>query len=82
MVEATLSEQLESFQPGVDVVVLTASDAETWASRLLGTVKAAVLSLNADTDGDTNVTISGNVVTMNLAGVTDDKVTLTMWGTH
>ena len=81
MVEATLIKQMELSIPGMDVVTLTASNVQTWASRLLGSVTGAVISLNNDDDAHKNVTISGNVVTMNLAGITDRAVTLVMFGT-
>ena len=82
MAEATLVEQLEVFQPGIEVVTLEVTDGETWASRFLGVIKSAHVDLNENDDGAHNVTFSGATATMNLAGVTNKNVTLTLRGTH
>ncbi|MBI4406629.1 hypothetical protein HY571_01825 [Candidatus Micrarchaeota archaeon] len=80
MVEATLKNQLDVFLPGVDIVDLEASDGETWASRRLGSITGAVVCLNTDSDAYANVTFSGQTATLNLAGLTDARVTLILFG--
>ena len=82
MVEATFVKELEGGAPYLDVVVLTASDGETWTSRKLGTVLGAVVQCNVNTDSvSPNVVItSGNLCTLNLNGITDQTTTLIMYG--
>jgi len=82
MVAATITEKVYEWvhDPSIEVVQLTASDGETYTSRKFKTLLGAVLSLNEDSDANTNVTLSGQVATLNLAGITDKLVTLILFG--
>ncbi len=82
MVEAILLNDLEANVPGQDVVVLEVTDGETWASRKLGKITGVIVGHNVNTDNaNINTPWSGNVVTINANGVTNEKMTLLMFGT-
>jgi len=74
--------------PGMEIARLEATDAETYTSVKFQAVEAATVSLNQDTDADVNVVnsdgteIDGTTATvkLNLAGITDKSVTLTLYG--
>ena len=80
MAAATVTERLEIPDPNIEVVRLEASDGETYVSRRLAAITGAHISLNTDTDGDVNVTFSGQTATLNMVGVTDNVATLTLHG--
>jgi uncharacterized lipoprotein len=80
MAAATVTTRLENNDPTTEVVVLTASDGETYVSKKFGTITAAVATANTDSDAELNVTFSGGTATINFASVTDGLVTLVLWG--
>jgi len=80
MTEATVTRVIESPDPAEEVVVLTVSNAETYLSRKFSTINAASIKGNADNDAHINVTFSGQTATINYAGMTDQLVTLSLWG--
>jgi hypothetical protein len=80
MAEATVTTRLEVNNPCMEVVVLTASDGETYISKKFGTVTGAVASGNEDQDAHINAPFSGQTVTLNYAGMTDKLVTLILFG--
>lgn len=83
MTAATITNRLETNDPTVEVVIVTATDAETYVSKKFGTVTgvqatimedAATLSLPLSCD------ISGATVTINCTGLSDLKCCLTLYG--
>ncbi len=83
MAAATITDRLEVNDPTKEVVVLTASDTNTYVSRKFGTVRAvqatimedaATLSLPLSCD------VSGGTVTINCTGLSSLKVCLTLYG--
>ncbi len=82
MADATITTEAYNWAhiPGIEVVVLTATDGEQYRSTKFQTILGASVTLNANTDADINVTFSGQVATLNLNGVTDDLVTLLLFG--
>ena len=83
MTEATITNQLETNNPTVEVVVLTVTDAETYISRKFSTVRAVQATFNEDTTTLTyplSCDVSAGTVTINCEGVSDKKVCLTLYG--
>ena len=80
MTEATVTTKLEVNDPTCEVVVLTASDGETYISKKFGTITGAQITANSDVDADINVTFSGGTATINWASQTDKVCTLTLYG--
>jgi hypothetical protein len=80
MVAATITTTVNMALPTIEVVELECTDGETYTSKKFGTVQAAIVSGNADNDAHINATISGNVVTINYAGQTDQAVALVLFG--
>ena len=80
MAAATITRYLEVNDPTCEVVVLTASDGETYVSKKFATILAAVATANSDDDAELNVTYTGGTTTINFASVTDKLVTLVLWG--
>ena len=82
MVAATITTKLYEFDhlPSRESVVLTVSDGETYTSTKFKTLIGAHVTANADDDAALNVTLSGQVATINWAGVTDKLVTLELFG--
>ena len=66
--------------PSREVVVLTVSDGETYTSVKFKTLLGALATANADDDAELNVTLSGQVATINWASVTDKLITLELFG--
>ncbi len=67
--------------PGQETVVLEVSDGETYTSRKFKKIHAAHVTGNTDVDtAGLNVTFTGQVATINWNGVSDNAVTLTLWG--
>lgn len=66
--------------PSREVVVLTVSDGETYTSVKFKTLLAAIATGNEDVDAYLNVTLSGQVATINYAAQTDKKITLELFG--
>ena len=80
MAAATVTTQIQTALPSVEVVVLTATDAETYTSRKFGAIAAVSVADNEDTGTPIAATFATNVVTIQWTGVTDGKCTVTIWG--
>lgn len=80
MTAATVTTELEINDPTKEVVVLTATDGETYVSKKFGTITGAQVSGNSDVDAHLNVTFSGGTATINWASQTDKVCTLTLYG--
>ena len=53
---------------------------ETYLRKKFGKIRAAHVTANYDADAHINVTYSGATATINWAGQTDKKCTLTLYG--
>lgn len=83
MTAATVTDRLENNDPSSEVVVLTASDTNTYVSRKFGTVRAVQATLMEDTATlsiPLSCDVSGATVTINCTGLSSDKVCLTLYG--
>ena len=80
MAAADVANYLEVNNPTMEVVVLTASDGETYTSKKFGKLTAAIATSNSDSDAELNVTLSGAVATINFASVSDGTVALMLFG--
>ncbi len=85
MTEATITTKVYEYKhdPGMEVVVLTANNDETYRSVKFKTVLAAIATVNADISTqatDMAVTISGQVVTLRNADLSSTAVTLVLFG--
>ncbi len=68
--------------PGIEVVVLTASNDETYNSKKFAKILAASISIMEDEIRDIAVSISGNQATIRSTGLSDKLVCLTLYGRH
>ena len=66
--------------PNIELATLTVTDGYTYTSKKFTTVMAAFPVWLEDTDGDVNVTISGNVVTINAVGASSSAMALLLFG--
>ena len=69
--------------PSVEVVVLEASNDETYKSKHFGKVLGAIATINTDVGTqatDIHVTISGQEVTLRCSDLSDSAVTLMLFG--
>jgi len=83
MTAATITSQLEVNDPVTEVVILTASDTETYLSRKFSTilgVQATIMEDAATLSLPLSCGISGGTVTINCTGLTDLLVCLTIYG--
>lgn len=84
MTTADVTLRTEINDPTVEVVVVTASDGETYISKKFGTVTAVQATLNSDSGAAMAVplscSISGATVTIYGTGLSDLKVCLTLYG--
>ena len=82
MTEATVSARLEVNDPTCEVVVLQATDAETYISKKFGKIRAVQATSNDSTGTGTAICapFSGGTVTIKWAGITDKDCTLTIYG--
>ena len=82
MALATITTRVTEYDhlPSREVVVLTASDGETYNSIKFKTLLGGLATSNADDDAALNVTVSGQVATINWNGVTDKVMTLELFG--
>lgn len=80
MTAADVTRRIINSDPGVEVVVLTVSDGETYTSQKFNTILGAVACANQDSDAEINVTYSGAVATVNWASVSDGVATLVLYG--
>lgn len=81
MAAATVANYLEINNPCMEVVQLTVTEGETYVCKKLGKITGAVISGNEDNDAHINVTFTGATATIHYAGMTDQLVTLTLFGT-
>ena len=81
MVLADIINYIEGLPPGKEVVLLELTDGETYVSRKFDIVRVALATSNTNTDGHINAVVSNdNTITVNYAGATNLKVTLTLYG--
>jgi len=83
MTAATVTTRLDVNNPVEEVVVLTATDANTYISKKFGKVIAAQATIMEDTTTlsiPLSLGISGATVTINCTGLSAKKVCLTLYG--
>jgi len=83
MTEATVTTRLEVNDPTVEVVVVTASDTNTYVSKKFGSLIAVQATIMEDAGALTiplSCDISGATVTINATGLSALKVCLTLYG--
>ena len=83
MTAATVTDRVEINDPTKEVVVLTASDTNTYVSKKFGTVRAVQATLMEDTTTlsiPISCDVSGATVTINCTGLSTQKVCLTLYG--
>ena len=83
MTAATITSLLEVNDPTVEVVILTATDAETYVSKKFGTVlgvQATIMEDAATLSLPLSCGVSAGTVTINCTGLSDLKVCLTLYG--
>jgi len=83
MTAATVTARLEVNDPTVEVVVVTASDTETYVSKKFGVVRAVQATIMEDAETlsiPLSCDVSGATVTINATGLSDLKVCLTLYG--
>lgn len=87
MTAATVTERLETNDPTVEVVIVTASDNETYVSKKFGSVSAVSATLMEDAgllSVPVSCSISSATVTMHCSGTStvldDKKVCLVLYG--
>ena len=80
MVAADVTNSIEGLPPGKEVVLLEATDGDEYTSRKFDIIRVAVATSNTNEDAHLNVTFSGKTATINYEGVTDNIVTLTLYG--
>jgi len=66
--------------PGMEVVVLTATDDETYTSKKFKKILGVVGTIMEDAARDFAVSISGQIVTIRSTGLDDKKVCLVIFG--
>jgi len=91
MADATIELFVEGLPPSIEVVRLEATDGDLYKSRKFKYVTAATLCMNEDSDSahpnvenedDTEIDGTSQTVQLNLNGITDKTVTLTLYGRH
>ena len=83
MTEATVTTRLEVNSPTEEVVVLTATDGETYVSKKFSTLTAVQATPNEDTGAlsiPLSIAMSGGTATIHATGLSDDLVCLTLYG--
>lgn len=80
MTAATVNFYIEGLPSNEETVNLTVTDGETYVSRKFKLIQEASACGNEDNDAHINVTISGQTATINYAAMTDQIVTLTLYG--
>jgi len=81
MTAATITSRIQTADPSHEVVVLTASDAETYVSSF-SAIAAVTVGGNTDSATPVKATFSESTVTIQgaAAGLKDEVVTLDIWG--
>jgi hypothetical protein len=83
MTAATVTKRLEVNDPTQEVVILTASDANTYTSKKFGSVEGVQATIMEDAGAlsiPLSVDVSGATVTLNATGLSSLKVCLTLYG--
>ena len=83
MTAATVTTRLDVNSPTEEVVVLTATDTNTYVSKKFSTVTAVQATLMEDAGAlsiPLSCGISGSTVTINATGLLSKKVCLTLYG--
>jgi len=83
MTEVTLVDTIEIVNPTEEVVVVTATDTNTYISRKFGAVRAVQATIMSDVANlslPLSCGISGSTVTLNCTGLSADTVCLTLYG--
>ena len=83
MTEATVTNRLETNDPTVEVVIVTATDTETYVSKKFGTVTGVQATIMEDASTlslPLSCGISGATVTINCTGLSDLLCCLTLYG--
>ena len=83
MTAATVTTRLEVNDPTTEVVVVTASDTNTYVSKKFGSVTAVQATIMEDATTLTlplSCGVSGATVTINCTGLSALKVCLTLYG--
>ena len=83
MAAADVTTRIFSSDPGVEVVVLEATDAETYTSQKFNSVLGVQATLMEDAGSlsiPLSCDVSGSVVTINATGLSDLAVCLTLYG--
>ena len=83
MTAADVTERLETNDPTVEVVIVTATDAETYVSKKFGKVTGVQATIMEDAGALTiplSCGVSGATVTINCTGLSDLKCCLTLYG--
>lgn len=82
-VAATVTLRLEVNNPCEEVVVLTASDTNTYTSKKFGKVTAVQATIMEDVTTlslPLSLDVSGAIVTINCTGLSSKKVCMTLYG--
>ena len=77
---ASINYYIEGLPSNEEAVQLEVTDGETYKSRKFAIITQALVSGNTDNDAHINVTHSGATATINYVGMTDQAVTLTLFG--
>lgn len=83
MTAATVTTRLDTNNPSEEVVVVTASDTNTYVSKKFGAVRGVQATLMEDTTTlsiPLSCGVSGVTVTLNCTGLSAKKVCLTLYG--
>jgi len=83
MAAATITSRLEVNDPVIEVVILTATDTNTYTSKKFSSVLGVQATLMEDTTTlaiPLSCGVSGGVVTINCTGLSAKKVCLTLYG--
>ncbi len=84
MTAATVTDRIEISDPTKEVVVLTASDTNTYTSKKFAKVRGVQATMMEDTTTlsiPLSLDVSGGTVTINCTGLSSDKICLTLYGT-
>ena len=85
MTAATVTKYIETANPNIEVAQLTCTDGETYYTRKFNYIQAVLVSGNQDNDAHINAVVTnsataGSYVTINYAGMTDQLVTVVLFG--
>lgn len=67
---------------GAEIVVLTASDGETYQSRIFSKIIGVLATSNSDNDAHLQADFTGKTVTIRYASLSDKTITLMIFGRH